>query len=150
MAYKQVREILDQVAAYHRQLADLYDQRVEDTPDERLRTLLSYMGEHARSFREVLDRYGETTAKGVLDTWIQYPLVEGLGEVVQEVRSDASVEDILRDALRADEAFLQLYRHLASATSAERVRELFEALARLEEREERGVVRALVEVEEGT
>jgi hypothetical protein len=135
MAYKQVRELLDRVKRYHRQLEDLYEWLEDESADPRARLLLNYLREHEQNFKNVLAQYGREEHRGVLDTWIQYDPEEDLRRALEEaeLRTGMPLEELLAQAHRFSQAVVSFYREARDQTNAPRVQELFDSLLAMEE-----------------
>ena len=60
-----------------------------------------------------------------------------------ELTSDMTEDEVLAAALKVDSQLISLYEELAGESSVPHVRELFEALARMQEARERQLARAV-------
>jgi rubrerythrin len=116
-------------------LEDVYERLEDESQDERARLLLDYLREHEENFKNVLRRYSQEEHSGVLDTWIQYDPEEDLRRALEEseMRPGMSLDELLAQAQRFNQAVISFYREALAQTNAPRVRELFESLLAMEE-----------------
>ena len=147
MPSKQIRDIFDQVRSFHRKLAKLYEELSEMEQDERLKCLLKYMGRHEEAFENALSQHESSSAKSILDTWVQFADGESLERALAEadIHANMKVEEIIQHALAVDKTLIELYRDLAASTAAPRVQELFSSLAEMEENKDHQYARSLLE-----
>jgi len=149
MPSKQVKDILEHIRSFHHRLSELYEDLSEHGSDERLELLLKYLARHEENFNECLGRYEKDAAKGVLETWLQFAADDTLDEALKHVglHEDMDVEEVIRCAMSLDRKVVELYRDLADATAAPRVRELFENLIEMEESKDHQYARSILEFE---
>jgi rubrerythrin len=149
MPSKRVKDILEHIRSFHHRIGDRYANLSEHESDERLVLLLKYLARHEENFNECLGRYEEDAAKGILETWLQFAGDDTLDEALQRVdlTEDMDVDDIIRCAMSLDKKLVELYRGLADATAAPRVRELFENLIEMEESKDHQYARSIREFE---
>jgi rubrerythrin len=81
----------------------------------------------------------------LLDTWLQFGAVETLDGILGQLKltPEMTEDDILAAALKVDTQLIALYEELAGESSVPHVRELFEALAKMQEARERQLARAV-------
>lgn len=135
MSYEQVRDVLATVRTFHRELGAACGRLSQESDDERLQLLMDIVRQHERRFADVLDRYEEDAAEGVMNTWLQYTPTEQIQSALQSARlaHADSVAEIAQVVWEFERALIDLYRQLAESTAAKRVQELFDALLELEE-----------------
>ncbi|MBW3543828.1 MAG: hypothetical protein KY476_26565 [Planctomycetes bacterium] len=150
MAYKQVREILDDVQSWHQQLADVYDELAREASNDRVRLLLNGLRRHEEEFQAAVARYQADAADDVDETWIQYNPEPDWEEAVREAGLESGLphEELVARLQQLDQNLTAIYRQLAAATAVPPVAELFESLAQMEERKEQWRSQATNELEQ--
>ncbi len=143
MRYKNTREILEHVQAVHRGLEQHYRDLDGQVSAERVRLLVEYLGRHEAHIREALEKYEADASDQILDTWFPHAFDVDIDlDLTQSVGNEANDFDaLLRRAVEFDERIVELYRVLANEAHTERVREVFAALLRMEERGRNTMVR---------
>ena len=151
MASQTVRQLLERIQDFHRQLGAFYEATAEQAARAKAKALLEYMGQHERALQACLADYERDASAKILDTWIQFlPDLEQCQDFDEvEISKDLSVEDVVRMSLRFDDCLIRFYREMAEIAVSQDVKEAFESLARLEEQEERNLTRATLEVVQG-
>ncbi len=143
MRYKNTREILEHVQAVHRGLEQKYLGLGAQAGEERVRLLLEYLGRHESHIREALEQYEADASDEILDTWFPHAfdvsIEPDLNRLVGDEAND--FDALLRHAVEFDDRIVELYRVLANEAHTERLREVFAALLRMEERGRNTMVR---------
>jgi hypothetical protein len=145
----QVREIVDRIREYHRQLAEYYQDAAQSNDDQKIRFLLKYMGKHEQAIDWALADYEELAAHGVLETWIPFPPEPSLEQMFAkaEITVDMTTDQIVARALELDQKLIEFYKLLASSTRASNVQELFEDLVTNEDAKDHQYARCLIGAE---
>ncbi len=150
MASKTVGDIIGGIRAMHHQLAEYYRSVGDATDRQRVQMLLRYLSRHEEYLETALGRYQEQASRGVLKTWIKntpdHTLIESLDKVA--ITKDMTADEVTRVVLEADQRLVSVFRQLAEGSVAEDVKDLFQRLLLLEEREERRLVRDSREMED--
>ena len=134
---QRTRDILQRAREFHAQLSDFYAQMGRTVGREKIRMLLTYMSRHESNLAECLGQYEKDAARRVLDTWFRYSPDQPLCKCFEgvQISPDASVEDVVRMALQFDACLLDNYREMAERAVSVEVRELFQSLLKMEEKE---------------
>jgi rubrerythrin len=150
MASRTVRDIITQIRSMHRQLGNLYQTMGDAAARERVKLLLYYVSRHERNLEEALSQYQQQAKKGVLDTWYKSAAGDPVAEFMDPVRitPDMSTDAVVQTVLEADQKLVDQFRRLAENGPSEDVRELFQKLIAIEEREEHLLVRDAAELED--
>lgn len=144
MRFCQVKEILEWVQAFHIQVLDEYGRIKAESTDKRVHLLLDYLLDHERVLTESIAEYGGTLADELLNTWSQEcPPMElpGSKAALDASLAGKEVADIVSQAIKYHDVLIDAYRGLHTAADSESVRELFAALADLENNEKLRMVR---------
>lgn len=146
MKIEQVKDIIHWSADFHDALARQYHTLARDAGDPRLKLALDYLGQHERGMQAGLNRFLETSAANVLNTYFrQVPHLEQPA-VLESLRSCLCCATI-EDAERADSEFHAqlrgMYQQLADLSETGPVLGLFESLVKNEDEEVRRVARAI-------
>jgi rubrerythrin len=143
----QVVEILDSIREVHRQLADRYGELDQAATDERIRLLLEDMQRREQQFDQAVAEYESTTPRPILETELESvpePAlhVERLRERLVQPRT---LEELVEETLLLNSTLCDAYLTLAREAPLPEVRELFQNLARLEERNDCQYARAILD-----
>lgn len=143
MAAMRTRDILERAREFHAQLSRFYERMGEAAGREKIRLLLTYMSRHETHLAEQLARYREEAAREVLDTWFKYVPEKATGECFEGlvIPSGATVEEVVRMALRLDRCLVDLYTEMAERAVSGEVRDLFQSLLKSERKQENKMVR---------
>jgi len=150
MANETVRDILDRVREFHRDLAGYYEALEGVTGKERLRMVLEYLARHEERVDECIGRYESEAGEGVLGTWYKGAPATEWKALSRDLTltSEMTVTDVLRQVLRFQESLAALYSDLAERAPSAETRDLFSELLLLERTEEHNVVRDTIEMED--
>ncbi len=107
--------------------------------------LLEYIAYHEGQLGTGIGEFEENAEECLLDTWLQFGADETLDGILKQLKlTPAMTEDeVLAAALKVDAQLITLYEELAGESSVPHVRELFEALAKMQEARERQLARAV-------
>lgn len=149
--YTKVRDVLQTAQQFHSRLQAAYDKLSDETGKKRLQILLDYMSGHEEQFKEGLADYRREGAEDLLDTWIQYaPDEEHLGlPSVDQFDPAMDIADIEKKALEFDDRLMAFYSDAARHAKTERVREMFEDLARRHETDKAELKKTILMTERG-
>lgn len=144
-----VMHIIDRIRTLHQQLAERFERAGAEGSQERARLVLQYIGRHERNMAEALAKYQATASRAVLDTWFKNTPGRPVEECLDQVRLDARDHDsVLRSVLAMDRCLVDSFRRIAESANAQEVREFFQELVAMEEREEHRLVRDAIEMED--
>lgn len=144
MRFEQVKNVLDHVVAYHRELALEYRKLAKQTRDPRVSMLLLYLADHEIQVRKGIEGYAAGDDRTVLDTWLQNAPDLKHPHLLEELKDClccTSVDEILEIAEKIHQTLGHMYRSLARETAISEEQELFESLAQYQEAEMRRMVR---------
>ena len=144
MSFKTVRDVLELSQDIHSSASSLYEQLREQTQRERVDMLLKFLSQHEDEMAEVLAKVTADVNERVLDEWHQTELtsVAQILDGCKECHPDISVDELVSMALRVDDSLISLYKHMASESSTDDARQLFNNLVLLEENEKMKTARA--------
>ena len=145
MASVQVREILDSIRAFYGRLSERFKEAQKSIRGGQLPYLLEYIAIHEGQLGTGIEKFEENAEDSLLDTWLQFGAGETLDRILQQLKltPDMTEDDVLATALDVDAQLIALYEELAGESSVPHVRELFEALAKMQEARERQLARAV-------
>lgn len=131
MSYQQIREILDAIRKFHRQLRQELEDTYPDTEDPRSKFLMRSLRRGEKEMDMALARYKNEGESSVLDTWIQYVPSEELEDLMLtgHLPAHSSPDEILRWKQNVDEALAAFYHQLGDQVSSPKAKELLESLA---------------------
>ena len=133
-SYKQVKDVLKRVSAWHTELLEFCGDEVPD--DSPYKPLVQYLAAHEAAAKQVLDAYEPTARDTILNTWLQYVPAEGVEEVFlsRDLRDDLTPGQVVGMVMEFDNALVSLYRSLAdSANSPLKVQEMFRSLLEMQQ-----------------
>lgn len=144
-----VNQIIDRIRALHQRIAARFEQVDTAADQERLRMVLAYIGRHERLLGNALAKYQNSASRAVLDTWFKTTPGRPLQECLDRVQIDAKDPDtVLQSVLAMDRCLVDTFRRIADSAVAEEVRDFFQQLVAMEEREEHRLIRDAVEMED--
>jgi hypothetical protein len=133
-SYKTVREVLERISSWHRELLDFCSEEQGD--DDPLRPLVEYLSSHERDARRVLDRFEPRERETILNTWLQYVPAEPVEAVLVRAANctDLTSEDQTALILAFDDALADFYKSIADQSQAPpRVNDVFRSLLEMQQ-----------------
>lgn len=144
MRYKTVKDILDWTAELHRQLGELAEKAADDPGRDRLKLVVEYLADHESRLKKAILGFETETPDGVLSTWFDrapnFELPDLNGDAEALANAD-SIEQAVSLVVDFHDQIVGIYGNLAEQTNNEKIRELFESLASLEEHDKLRLVR---------
>ncbi|HSH47751.1 MAG TPA: 2-hydroxyacyl-CoA dehydratase [Halomonas sp.] len=140
MAFRQVKDLLEWVHDFHRQLGQQYEQLAETAPDERMRMALLFLADREGRQRDAMAAYIEDADEGLLTTWLidsQQFGHPGVLERIPPCLGCHDVQDILANAMTAHQTLKDMYRLRSELASIPDEAALFQQLAEQQEVEAR-------------
>ncbi len=144
MRYKTVKDILDWTAELHRQLGELAEKAADNPNRDRLKLVVDYLADHEARLKKAILDFEENTSESVLSTWFDRAPDFELPDLNMEAETLANADDIEHAISRVvafHDQIVGIYNNLAEQTNNEKIRELFESLASLEEHDKLRLVR---------
>ena len=144
MSFKKVRDVLVLSQDIHTSASNLYEQLREQTQRERIDMLLKFLSKHEEELAQILAKVTAEASEKILGEWHQTELTS-VAEILdgcKECHPDISVDELVSMALRVDDSLISLYKHMASESSTDEARQLFNNLVLLEENEKMKTARA--------
>lgn len=147
MPGRQVIEILDAIRDVHRQLADRYGELDEAATDGRIRLLLEDMRQREQEFDQAVAQYEAGTPASVLEAELDSVPPQGLhiNHLRERLAQPRTLEELVEETLLLNSTLCDAYLTLAREAPSPQVRELFQNLARLEERNDCHYARAILD-----
>ncbi len=135
--FKQLYEVIKNARSFHLNIAEIYNQLITNTKDNRAKLLLRHMHEHELRMANNLKNYSLINPAKVMQTWIQYTPEESPREVLQGINLTGilDIEEINRLGQQVDQYFSNLYQSIYSSIDVVEVREVFENLKQIQEKE---------------
>lgn len=142
MPSRQVRDIVDHVRSYHRNLSqqlDFFDKQIDKAVAPRLEMLINYMARHEQNFEKLLTKYESEASSRVLNTWLKFVPDESVDRALMHLNlhTGMDADEILGVVLNFDKSLIALYRELADETPLTDVHELFTDLMKMEDSKDR-------------
>ncbi len=144
-----VNQIIDRIRALHQDLAARFEGIASGADKERLRMVSDYIGRHERHMAEALSAYQDSASRAVLDTWFKNTPGRPIHECLDRVRLDAADSTaLIRSVLAMDRCLVASFNSIAESAPVEEVRDFFQQLVGMEEREEHKLIRDAIEMED--
>jgi hypothetical protein len=142
--YQTVADIIDFIETYHRQLKDFYRDHRDSTDSERLKTLLSYISRHEKNIQNVLNHIQKKDQDIILKTWVQFvPFTETILPRNQLTDPDPDLDNLVQQVFELDNNLIEFYNKMIHHSGiGEPVKEFFQHLTTLEEKEKTKVAEA--------
>lgn len=133
-----ISEILAHVEDFERMLAAYYANLSEQTDQTAVCLVTDYISRHRYRTIEALSKLPPAQLRHTRDVRLRYrphlPGPECFDEI--QISPEASVEEVCRAAVRFNQYLIRMYRQIARQPIERHIRELFENLIRLEEKDE--------------
>lgn len=142
--YRQIREILDWIQAFHERLSIEYETMSQGQVRERVALLLQYLAEHQRRLQNAIKNFGDTASSEVLNTWHDHFPELDLPETLDELKHHLAVidtEDVIQLAVKFHDVLICLFEEIRNTASTDEVRDVFDSLVQMERREQERMVR---------
>ena len=138
MSVTTVACVLRRASDFECLLMDYYLSLAEQTHREGVRLLTDYMARHRRRLQEALSRFPGDTYKRISVLPIRYEPVSSECDrfAGRTLDADATAEDVLDVAIELDECLISIYKQVAQQEIDPDVKDLFDSLVRMEERDE--------------
>lgn len=135
--FKQAFQVLKDAEKFHRQMADLYEELLEKAADNRTRLLLQHMLEHERRMARNLANYNGVAQHKVMQTWLQYTHEESASDFIRslDLSDPPTIKEINNMGREVDRYFSDLYEAVYGAIESAEVKEVFEDLKQIQDKE---------------
>ncbi|AOS97297.1 hypothetical protein AUP74_01866 [Microbulbifer aggregans] len=135
--FKQAYEVLKDAEKFHRDIADFYRHLMEKSDDNRTQLLLTHMIEHEERMAKNLANYGEVAQHKVMKTWLQYTHEESVKDFIHglELSDPPTIKEINAMQRAVDRYFSDLYQAVYGAIESAEVKEVFEDLKQIQDKE---------------
>jgi len=136
MPARQVRDVVHEIRRVHRLLAGHFRDLAASTRDDQFRVLLTDIEAREKHFADCLSNFEEDADEDALGTWIQFVpeaavATADLSERLQDAPPSDCLEDAVQEIQMIDRALGDAYRELADQSDCDKIRELFQNLAKL-------------------
>ena len=141
--FVQVRDLLEQAAAFHGRMSEFYHDLSEKAEQVRVRLLLDYISTHEKNLRDSLEAYDEEASDGILDTWVDRDYCDRIVHACEQLPGEPplDLDGVIRLAMKVDSHLIGYYDELAHKADMESVREVFRNLVAQEQSELRRLAR---------
>ena len=142
--YRQIREILDWMQAFHERLSIEYHIMSQGQVRERVALLLQYLADHQRQLQNAIKHYEEDASEEFLNTWHDHFPELDLPETLDDLKHHLSVintDDVIRLAVKFHDVLICLFEEIGNTAPTDEVRDVFNDLAQMERREKERMVR---------
>ena len=135
--YVQVRDLLEQAARFHGDLAGFYHRLAGEAGQQRVKLLLDYMSTHEDNLKSSLEGFDEEASEGVLNTWIDRDYCDRIVHACENMPEPPALEvdEVIHLAMAVDDSLTRFYEELVRKTDTESVREVFRNLVSMEQTE---------------
>ncbi|GAA5524958.1 hypothetical protein Maes01_01518 [Microbulbifer aestuariivivens] len=135
--FKQAYEVLKDAEIFHREIADFYRHLMEKSADNRTQLLLKHMIKHEVRMAKNLANYGQVGQQKVMKTWLQYTQEESAKDFIHnlELSDPPTIKEINGMQRSVDRYFSELYQAVYDAIESLEVKEVFEDLKEVQDKE---------------
>ncbi|MEW5249082.1 hypothetical protein [Microbulbifer sp. 2201CG32-9] len=135
--FKQACEVLKDAEKFHLDMADLYQQLLQKSPDNRTQLLLRHMLEHEQRMARNLANYSDVAQLKVMRTWLQYTQEESASDFLRDIdlSDPPTISEINTLGRAVDRYFSELYQAVYGAIESAEVKEVFEDLKQIQDKE---------------
>ena len=141
--FVQVRDLLEQAAAFHGRMAGFYHGLSEKAEQVRVRLLLDYISTHETNLRDSLEAYDDEASDGIHDTRVDRDYCDRIVHACEQLPGEPplDLDGVIRLAMKVDSDLIGYYDELAHKADTESVREVFRNLVAQEQSELRRLAR---------
>ncbi|MCO1335170.1 hypothetical protein MO867_12590 [Microbulbifer sp. OS29] len=135
--FKQAFEVINDAEKFHLDIADAYETLMNKSEDYRTQLLLKHMLEHEQRMAKNLANYSEVAQYKVMKTWLQYTHEESALDFIRRLNlSDPpTITEINNMGREVDRYFSELYQAVYGAIESMEVKEVFEDLKQIQDKE---------------
>ncbi|WP_346839169.1 hypothetical protein [Microbulbifer sp. SAOS-129_SWC] len=135
--FKQASEVIKDAEKFHLELAKLYRELLQKSTDSRTQLLLKHMLEHEQRMAKNLANYSGVAKNKVMQTWLQYTHEESAADFIRRLQlSDPpTIKEINNMGRAVDRYFSDLYEAVYGAIESTEVKEVFEDLKQIQDKE---------------
>ncbi|WP_444932091.1 hypothetical protein ACJJIF_10095 [Microbulbifer sp. SSSA002] len=135
--FKQAFEVIQDAERFHLEMATAYETLLEKSEDYRTQLLLKHMLEHEQRMAKNLQNYSDVAQNKVMKTWLQYTHEESANDFVRRLKlSDPpTIREINNMGREVDRYFSELYQAVYGAIESMEVKEVFEDLKQIQDKE---------------
>ena len=133
-----IGQVLDHVEEFEGMLTEFYRQFSEETTHEGVRLLTEYMSRHSHHIRDFLSKLPADSVRHILSVPLSYePYIPDCRCFEKiDLPPDADAAHVLDAAVLLDECLMQLYRQIVRQPVERHIKELFEGLIQIIEKDE--------------
>lgn len=135
--FTQLHEIIINAKNFHLNIAEFYEQFLDVTRDNRAELLLKHMYEHEMRMANNLRNYSVINQAKIMKTWLQYTHEESPAEVLHDfcLNEALSIREINQLGQVVDRYFSDLYQSIYNSIESVEVKEVFENLKQIQDKE---------------
>ncbi len=137
MAFETVRDVLEFLRQFHRDLARVLESAGGHVAEERKRILLNFVRRHQENMEACLAECEEEAGADIVNTWIKYVPQAPECRCFEKISwtADMPLEDLVARVREVDGCLLKLYSQLADKAPTPEIQELFNSLLEKERNE---------------
>jgi rubrerythrin len=141
--FEQVIDVLDYGRKLHIQLREFYNSLHYESEQTRVKMLLDYLSSHERNREIALERFEEESRQSILNLWLQYAPPSHVEDLLNHcaIRSDLTVDDVVKMAMTFDDALIELYDGVVQIIDDEHAKAVFTNLSAMEKQEKQRFIR---------
>ena len=149
MRFETTRDLLHHARSVHVMIAKHFHKLAQKTDNTRVKMLLDYVEAHEKHLENALNQYEADAPSRILNAWFQFsPCEKKLDQLKSLFTEDqVSTDEVIDQVLTLDECIMDLYRKIAIEADVDEVRDLFKNILRMEESEQRKVVKNAMRLE---
>ncbi|WP_444956881.1 hypothetical protein [Microbulbifer sp. ZKSA002] len=135
--FKQAFEVIKDAERFHLEMAAVYETLLDKSEDYRTQLLLKHMLEHEQRMAKNLQNYNDVAQNKVMKTWLQYTHEESANDFIRRLNlSDPpTIREINIMGREVDRYFSELYQAVYGAIESMEVKEVFEDLKQIQDKE---------------
>ena len=149
MSFDQTRDILDHARGFHRRMIRFYNDLRPLTEEGVTLSLIDELIEHERQLELRLSDYEDSVSDNTLDTFFKY-MVAMTDQAFSSypIPEEIDVDYIIQATRYFDEKLRKFYESMARKAMSIQVREMLENLQEMERREQLGLSKLMVSLQE--
>ncbi|MCB1100819.1 MAG: hypothetical protein KDL10_00555 [Kiritimatiellae bacterium] len=150
MTVHTAEDILAEARYFHHHLKVFYQALEHKVERPKVRLILEYLCRHEERMENMLAEYRDDITAKISHTWFKHMPGDSIDAVIASVdaRPDMTLDVLLIMAMKFEDCFINLYRHVADQAVSVEVKEVFETLEKESIKDRTNLARNLVNMQD--
>ena len=134
MKLQRMRDFIDSIIMFHRNLSEFYNELSASVEKERIRILLNHMARHEKNMMKSLKNYEKEASAAILDISVQFDpdAPEKLPCENLRIHKDMTPDAVITMALEFDDCIIRIFEKVLNCSDNNDLKDVFSNLLDLE------------------